>query len=214
MLVAGLVALTAGVILSGCRADDATKPAVTVSSDRDYAQIPQARGLPRIGVDGQPGSPISWRLPPGTRPDDPVGIAQRFISLYAHAGTPGADPDPALATNVAADDGWLPRLRSRLIDPSRLGDEPRRGPLWVWLDRAQEQGDRATVRGCADVAFFGPESSGRAVRPAPQAWYTELRRVEDSDGRTVWKVSRFNAGPLREGDAFEARCPAWARHRP
>ncbi len=216
-LVVGVTLVAVAAILSGCggrEGDDDPSPSPSASGSGDYAEIAQAKGLPQISVDGPTGSPITWRLPAGTRPGDPVGVTQRFLTLYMHAGTPGADPEPALATSVAANDGWLPQLRSRLIDPDEDGDEPRQGPLWVWLDAADEQGDRATVRGCADVAYFRPEGQSSPADPAAQAWYTELERGEDVDGRTVWKVSRFNAGPVRESDAFEARCPAWAKHRP
>lgn len=198
---------------AGC----ATAPSPSRSADAspslsaDWDEIPQSEGLPEIDVDGTEGSPITWQLPSGTGSSSPVGITQRFIALYLHAGTPGAEPRVALSTSVA-NDGALAILRNQLRDPTHDGDARSAGPLWIWLDAADERGDRASVKGCMDVAYFQPY--GSLVSAPEQAWSAELVRVDDVDGREVWRVDRFNAGPLDADDPFEAQCPAWATHEP
>jgi hypothetical protein len=200
-------------VLVGCTATtpELTPASPTPSLSADWDEVPQSEGLAEIEVDGTEGSPIMWQLPAETSEADPVGVTQRFMALYLHAGTPGAEQRPELSTSVA-DDGALATLRLQLLDPASDGDERSAGPLWIWLDDADPKGDRATVRGCMDVAYFQPY--GSLVNSRAQAWNAELVRVDDFDGQEVWRVYRFSAGPTNDVDPFESQCPAWATHTP
>jgi hypothetical protein len=176
-----------------------------------HREIPQSEGLPEIDVEGTEGSPITWTLPASSTPSDPTGVTQRVIALYLHAGTPGGEERPELSTSVA-DEGAQAKLWSQLNDPAADGDNRSAGPMWIWLNDADEQGDRASVRGCLDVGHFQPY--GSLAGSSAQAWYAALVRIEDFDGRQVWKVSRFNTGPTRDTKAFDAQCASWATHAP
>ncbi len=203
---------------AGCTGSDdkpdpspSTTPTATTSADL-AAEVPQSEGLPKIDIDGGNGSPIDWRLPADSTAGSPVEVTQRFLALYGQGGTPGTDTDIPLASSVATD-GELAVARGRLLDGYVEG-ETRAGPLWIWLDSAVENGDHAVVRGCADVGYFQPEGATKPAKFRAEAWYTELKRLKDYDGKTVWKVSRHNAGPVRDSNPFEAKCPGWAKHRP
>ncbi len=141
-----------------------------------------------------------------------MGVTQRFLALYGQGGTPGTNPDVKLVGSVA-EGNWDSIARLKLLDGNVKG-ETRSGPLWIWLDSAVENGDHAVVRGCADVGYFQPEGATKPAKFRAEAWYTELKRLKDYDGKTVWKVSRHNAGPVRDSNPFEAKCPGWAKHRP
>jgi hypothetical protein len=104
------------------------------------------------------------------------------------------DLDPTVVDSIATDASASPS-----------------GPVWVWLEDAEETGDRAVVKGCADVGYFQPAGASTPAEFRAEAWFTELERIDDSDG-PAWKVSRFNAGAADEADPFEKQCAGWATH--
>jgi hypothetical protein len=209
-------------LAAGCSNNDASEGAegngTPTASKSVNPEVPQSKGLLKIGIDGTPSSPITWRVPEGTTPTSPVGVTQRFLAMYGQAGIPDAEHDIELVSSITADAEYsLSAEGATTYNAIREGYTPgetRTGPLWIWLDEAQTRGDHAVVRGCADIGYFLPEGAKAPAKYPASAWYTELRRVTDFDGRTVWKVSRHNSGPIRESNEFEARCPAWAKHSP
>jgi hypothetical protein len=208
-------------LAAGCSNDNASNGSGAADADtsaRPAAGVPQSEGLLKIKVDGTPTSPISWRVPAGTIASSPVGVTQRFLAMYGQAGLPDADHDIELVSSVTADAEYSLSAEgattTNAVREGYIAGETRSGPLWIWLDDAETRGDHAVVRGCADVGYFQPEGAPTPAEYPAAAWYTELRRVTDFDGETVWKVSRHNAGPIRDSNEFEARCPGWAKHSP
>lgn len=132
--------------------------------------------------------------------------------MIRQAGTPGAEPDAALIPGIVEDD-YAAVLRVRLRDAKEDGDTPE-GPQWLWLNKPRLSGNFAFVQGCADVGYFQVAGTKTPAADRAEAVYAELKRVEESDGTKVWKVHRYNSGPLRLTDSFEKQCPDWATHRP
>jgi len=221
--IAVAVALAAAAVSTGCSGDtssDGPRPtdsptATTTPSTGGTGEptaVPQAEAIGRIDIDGADGSPITWQLPDGAQPTDPVGVAQRYFAIIRQAGTPGTEVGEDLIASVTEDDYVaVPTVRLREAQDEGLKTS---GPQWIWIDEADERGDLAFVHACADVGHFQPAGTATPATDRALALYAELRRVEEPGGTEVWKVSRYNAGPVNDADPFEERCPAWASHQP
>lgn len=217
-----LAAAVMAMVIGGCSSDDSSDgpqptggtgstPSPTGGTGASTA-APQADDIDRIDVDGADGSPITWQLPDGVRPSDPVGVAQRYFAIIRQAGTPGAEVSPDLIASVTEDDYVaIPTVRLKEAQDEGLQTS---GPQWIWIDDADERGDLAFVHACADVGYFQPAGTETPAADRALALYAELKRVEEPDGTEVWKVSRYNAGPVNDADPFEKQCPAWATHQP
>jgi len=205
---AASVALAAVLIVGGCAGSDPADDGQAATSGAPSSDAP-ATG---IDLDGSQSSPITWQLPAGATASDPVGVAQRYIAVIQQVGAPDATLDPSVVDGIATRAPAASARNAIAAGPSQ--PDVSSGPVWVWLDAAQENGDRAVVKACADVGYFQPAGSKTPATFRAETWTTELERVEAADGKTRWKVSRFGTGPASDADPFESQCPEWAKHTP
>lgn len=209
----GAATVLAIVLTAGCESgSNAPQPTSwpTTEGSSESTDVPQADRIDQIDIDGADDSPITWQLPEGAGTDDPVGVAQRYIAIIQQVGAPDADLDPAAVDSVATDAAAASARNAIAAGPSQ--PDASSGPVWVWLDAAQENGDRAVVKGCADVGYFQPAGAPTPAEFRAEAWTTELERVEGSGHTAEWKVYRFSTGPANDADPFEKQCAGWATH--
>jgi hypothetical protein len=127
------MALVTVTSLTGCTGSDAasdgpqpTSSAATPSTS-DPTDVPQTDGIDQIDLDGADGSPITWQLPDGVGPTDPVGVAQRYIAIIQQAGIEGADLDPSVVDSIASKDVQMLATSNRPAPRHRPSSVPRRG---------------------------------------------------------------------------------------
>lgn len=214
------------VLAAACNDSDSSDSSVDPSSSPstsvpDIPGIDVSKVIDQIPLDGTEAVRLHWRLPGQSdhaEIQDATVTARRFAALdYYLASLGSADKHEKAAWFAAVADGK--QLEQDFNDTLGAHVEPRRGPVWLWVDAPVRSGDTVRIRVCEDHGWHAPRSDQDSLpterRSTMRTYRVEKTHPDAPDDEPAWRVTGVSGGtPQPDRSPFDRQCLNWANHTP